>query len=313
MFRRRARVRVWVGWVGDCGGLPVSGGFQPRACCTCTRTHTHTVLFPYQGTLGRRKHTHARYPSNRLGRPEYTDARTHTHARYRSGLCSTANPNCPCRLLALHTYTCTHAHTLCVTQHTRTRSLSHTHTHTHTHTGDGWSPRWEDAVLHGCVPVVIMDDVQVGRRVCVCVRACVFTNKSNVCVRVCTRLCNVSVCTGVCVCVLGGRYCLTAKRSVGYCHHHHHHHYHRHPATRSHVVPCPLPSCMDGPTPISLPPLRPLPSPFPQVVFESLIDVSLFSLRIAESDLGRVVEVLKGVSEVRLAEMQAHLAKVWHR
>ncbi len=28
--------------------------------------------------------------------------------------------------------------------------------------GDGWSPRLEDAVLHGCIPVIIMDDVQVG-------------------------------------------------------------------------------------------------------------------------------------------------------
>ncbi len=27
------------------------------------------------------------------------------------------------------------------------------------HTGDGWSPRAEDAVLHGCIPVVIMDNV----------------------------------------------------------------------------------------------------------------------------------------------------------
>ena len=25
--------------------------------------------------------------------------------------------------------------------------------------GDGWSPRAEDAVLHGCIPVVIKDDV----------------------------------------------------------------------------------------------------------------------------------------------------------
>ena len=25
--------------------------------------------------------------------------------------------------------------------------------------GDGWSPRAEDAVLHGCIPVVIQDDV----------------------------------------------------------------------------------------------------------------------------------------------------------
>jgi hypothetical protein len=25
--------------------------------------------------------------------------------------------------------------------------------------GDGWSPRAEDAILHGCIPVLIMDNV----------------------------------------------------------------------------------------------------------------------------------------------------------
>jgi hypothetical protein len=27
--------------------------------------------------------------------------------------------------------------------------------------GDGWSARFEDSVLHGCIPVIIMDNVQV--------------------------------------------------------------------------------------------------------------------------------------------------------
>ena len=27
------------------------------------------------------------------------------------------------------------------------------------HPGDGWSPRLEDAVLHGCIPVIIADRV----------------------------------------------------------------------------------------------------------------------------------------------------------
>ena len=27
--------------------------------------------------------------------------------------------------------------------------------------GDGWSARFEDALLHGCIPVVIMDNTQV--------------------------------------------------------------------------------------------------------------------------------------------------------
>ncbi len=29
--------------------------------------------------------------------------------------------------------------------------------------GDGYSARMEDAILHGCVPVIVMDGVQVGR------------------------------------------------------------------------------------------------------------------------------------------------------
>lgn len=28
--------------------------------------------------------------------------------------------------------------------------------------GDGWSSRAEDAILHGCIPLVIMDDVHAG-------------------------------------------------------------------------------------------------------------------------------------------------------
>lgn len=26
--------------------------------------------------------------------------------------------------------------------------------------GDGWSPRAEDAILHGCIPVLVMDNVE---------------------------------------------------------------------------------------------------------------------------------------------------------
>lgn len=35
--------------------------------------------------------------------------------------------------------------------------------------GDGWSARFEDALLHGCIPVIIMDNVQVWRGVCVAI------------------------------------------------------------------------------------------------------------------------------------------------
>ena len=27
--------------------------------------------------------------------------------------------------------------------------------------GDGWSARFEDSILHGCIPVIIMDNTQV--------------------------------------------------------------------------------------------------------------------------------------------------------
>lgn len=29
-------------------------------------------------------------------------------------------------------------------------------------TGDGWSSRFEDAILHGCIPVIIQDGVEVS-------------------------------------------------------------------------------------------------------------------------------------------------------
>ncbi|GFR49991.1 hypothetical protein Agub_g12137 [Astrephomene gubernaculifera] len=75
--------------------------------------------------------------------------------------------------------------------------------------GDGWSPRLEDAVLHGCIPVIIMDDVQ--------------------------------------------------------------------------------------------------------VVFESILDVTAFSIRIAQKDLAKVVDIVQAVPEGQIRIMQNNLAKVWYR
>ncbi|GFR52399.1 hypothetical protein Agub_g14911 [Astrephomene gubernaculifera] len=75
--------------------------------------------------------------------------------------------------------------------------------------GDGWSPRAEDAILHGCVPLVVMDGVH--------------------------------------------------------------------------------------------------------AVFESLLDWESFSLRIRESALEAVPELLEGVAPERLARLQRNLARVWHR
>ncbi|GFR49988.1 hypothetical protein Agub_g12134 [Astrephomene gubernaculifera] len=75
--------------------------------------------------------------------------------------------------------------------------------------GDGWSPRLEDAVLHGCIPVIIMDDVQ--------------------------------------------------------------------------------------------------------VVFESIIDVEQFSVRILQRDIPNVVDILKRIPPTTVKTMQEKLHKVWHR
>lgn len=35
------------------------------------------------------------------------------------------------------------------------------------HEGDGWATRIEDAIQHGCIPVIFQDGVQVG-----CMHAC---------------------------------------------------------------------------------------------------------------------------------------------
>ncbi|KAG2488200.1 hypothetical protein HYH03_013194 [Edaphochlamys debaryana] len=75
--------------------------------------------------------------------------------------------------------------------------------------GDGWSPRMEDAVLHGCIPVIIMDQVQ--------------------------------------------------------------------------------------------------------VVYESILDVPSFSVRVAEKDLASVIDILKAVPQDKIKSMQDNLAKVWMR
>ncbi|KXZ50749.1 hypothetical protein GPECTOR_15g434 [Gonium pectorale] len=75
--------------------------------------------------------------------------------------------------------------------------------------GDGWSPRLEDAVLHGCIPVIIMDDVQ--------------------------------------------------------------------------------------------------------AVFESILEVSTFTVRLSQRDLPRVVELLKSLRPEQVADYQRNLHKVWHR
>ncbi|KAG2494840.1 hypothetical protein HYH03_007080 [Edaphochlamys debaryana] len=48
-------------------------------------------------------------------------------------------------------------------------------------------------------------------------------------------------------------------------------------------------------------------------VFESILDLDLFSVRIAEADVGRILEILQAVPERSVRAKQAHLGHVWHR
>ncbi|KAG2450529.1 hypothetical protein HYH02_005030 [Chlamydomonas schloesseri] len=75
--------------------------------------------------------------------------------------------------------------------------------------GDGWSPRLEDAVLHGCIPVIIADRVH--------------------------------------------------------------------------------------------------------AVFDSVLDVNAFSVRVPEADVHRVMEILRGISDIKIRLKQSRLGQVWHR
>ena len=49
------------------------------------------------------------------------------------------------------------------------------------------------------------------------------------------------------------------------------------------------------------------------VSFESIIDLSKFSLRIPQADLERLPEILLAVPEERRQEMRRHLAQVWQK
>ncbi|KAG2494839.1 hypothetical protein HYH03_007079 [Edaphochlamys debaryana] len=48
-------------------------------------------------------------------------------------------------------------------------------------------------------------------------------------------------------------------------------------------------------------------------VFESVLDLDSFSVRIAEADVGRILEILQAVPERSVRAKQAHLGHVWHR
>lgn len=48
-------------------------------------------------------------------------------------------------------------------------------------------------------------------------------------------------------------------------------------------------------------------------VFESILEWSSFSVRVAEKDVDKVLDILLAIPDRTLAAMQAHLGKVWHR
>ena len=50
-----------------------------------------------------------------------------------------------------------------------------------------------------------------------------------------------------------------------------------------------------------------------EVELSSLLDVSAFSLRVAQADMGRLPEILMAVPQDRIQEMQVALWRVWHR
>lgn len=48
-------------------------------------------------------------------------------------------------------------------------------------------------------------------------------------------------------------------------------------------------------------------------MFESVLDLPSFSLRVAQKDIPRLLDILLAVTPQQVAAMQASLAKVWHR
>jgi hypothetical protein len=49
------------------------------------------------------------------------------------------------------------------------------------------------------------------------------------------------------------------------------------------------------------------------VSFESIIDVTQFSIRVPQADLEKLPEVLQAVPQARREEMQRALTRVWQR
>jgi hypothetical protein len=48
-------------------------------------------------------------------------------------------------------------------------------------------------------------------------------------------------------------------------------------------------------------------------VFESLLDYSQFSVRVAQADIAKLPAILQAIPASKVLEMQVALARVWHR
>jgi hypothetical protein len=119
----------------------------------------------------------------------------------------------------------------------------------------GWTARIEDSLLHGCIPVIIMDNVQVG--------SC--------------------ACWGLPLPQL-----LHAARAS------------------SQELPAP------GAPPALLTSSVPAPRPA-QAQFESVLDFSQFSVRIAQRDIPHIPQILLAVPQQRVVAMQEAISHVWQR
>lgn len=49
------------------------------------------------------------------------------------------------------------------------------------------------------------------------------------------------------------------------------------------------------------------------VVFESILDIDQFAIRVAESQIAQLPHILLSVPEDKIFRMQRRMARVWHR
>eukprot|EP00798_Chlamydomonas_sp_ICE-L_P004873 gene4874-34636_t len=50
-----------------------------------------------------------------------------------------------------------------------------------------------------------------------------------------------------------------------------------------------------------------------QVPFENILDITKFTVRVAQKDMPKLIELVSSIPEEKIAEMQASLNQVWQR